>query len=1442
MSLFLQGIAKPKNHLTANAVYGRQRTRNFNAGAKALLGDSYRGERLKRNVQGKKKKDTFGGRSKDMPANSTKYKVDPNPLDLETHNPNMQPQPHDEAKEVRRYVKRKIALLNEKISRGAGAGQENQERLELWKREKSSWQSWLTQLHHKEVLPSVRSEFIQDFQNWLMGRGREIDHLRTEWYRTPITEETVTNYLDAFINERHRFLAALAKLKTRAPRNVDEAYLYYKYIARQNPEEIPIKTFLADWDKFSVLMDVKWEGEDHPHEPDIRVPAQFPGAMHRLSSEAYQKGVNEHSKIGPKATIPILKQQGNIQKLVIPGVTPMSRDELQRIEATQAPKVKLIQQDLDKYKLENSEVSKWGKYSSAGGVGIALGGPNQVPLAFDEPRGGGGQPPPDEEEENDDENPNIVRNIVPNAPEQNQTVPQISEEDEDFYAIPRERRIETDQAPDEFQAVRRPVAERRVETDQAPDEFQAVRPQPKPRPQYRNFLDDDSLQDFFNFTRRDPPPDGGTGGVGGGSASTTSVTSSVNQPQNNNNQGNGGGTGGGTGDSGKQKNLTAKYKAQLNSVSRSYKKQIEENKKLQQQLINGNHSQEEERRIRQQLEAGNQRLSEIAAKKTGKLAKKKQALAQLAEQHRQLSGEIQNERNTKQAAKLQIEQLQGQLQLAANTVGKHNDEIKRLKDKLSRKQQGVPIEQVNALNAQLEQTRADRNKIESEAVEHIYKLNTKEEKKQRKLGKLKERLKVEYARREQQAKLIAQNKSAVSALEGSAYQYHLLAQEKARALEEINRKNATYVEQQKRILADVEAKKLALEAGANASEEEKKKLSQALAAAQKERQEIFQRVQEAGALIEKAQVEAEQAHKEEVEELQKHHAAEAEKLQEALYKVSTEKEEVKKELASLRAEYEKGGAENQDLLLKIEAAEKFKNELAFERDTLRNQLAEAGSETVSLSETIEQLKHEANKQINEKQKSLEAEIQAHQKAEAVNQELRRINSELEANVQKAQETIAHLTGQVEQNKETETRLKATLEAKQQELVAIAAHAHAVQEKSQNYLRHIDEAGQTESNLRDEVATLNNKLQRNMEERDNAIRELNTERENLRKAFLAERESLIEQANSERKRIAQHVQAEVEEKARGYYDPLLAKANEDLKKLRELYNQEQKANNDNLANSDIQKGKLEAEFKKREKLLKEEYERKELEAFEEIQKLQDEREQAQAFHQETLGKERVFLQLAKQKAEDKANTWEVTATNLQKLVIELTATKEALDSSLHLKNEEAYKLAQELQSLQQKAQETKYILQRQQKRNTSPTNLDEEHEEEAIALDEALEEVAEKALDILDQQKEVIVKEYAQPAGTSKKRKLTPQYETVAEGKGKEKENGFTFEDFKAPDLPFTTEEEEVGQKPGFSLQRVQQKIREDREEEEEELPTLKDKDSLRRLARQGIRQHGVRFK
>lgn len=428
MSLFLQGISNPRNHLTANALYGKQRTRGFNAGVRALLGDAYKGERLKRS---KGKQNTFKGRPRDMPANSTKYKVDPNPLDLEAQNPHMQPQAHDEAKEVRRYVKKRILMLDERIANGGG----NAEKVKLWKREKASWQSWLSQLHHKEVLPSVRGEFIQDFQNWLMGRGREVDHLRTAWYRTPIKEKSVENYLGAFINERHRFLAALAILKQRAPRNVDEAYLYYKYIARQNPEEIPIKTFLSDWDKFSVLMDSEWEEEEKPRDVEVNVPKQFPGTMKRSSSGKYHAAVNEHSKVGPKATIPFLVQNGNRTDIKIPGVTPMDKAETARIKAQQQATVDLIEQDLDTYKLQNSEVSKWGKYSSLGGIGRGVGVVNRPALIQHDPPNDGDPGPDPNGDQGDDEDSNDFfvnyRGIGPVT-----STPQASFDNPDFYSAP----------------------------------------------------------------------------------------------------------------------------------------------------------------------------------------------------------------------------------------------------------------------------------------------------------------------------------------------------------------------------------------------------------------------------------------------------------------------------------------------------------------------------------------------------------------------------------------------------------------------------------------------------------------------------------------------------------------------------------------------------------------------------------------------------------------------------------------------------------------------------------------------------------------------------------------------------------------------------------------------------------------------------------------------
>ncbi|KAM9986746.1 hypothetical protein ACTFIY_011122 [Dictyostelium cf. discoideum] len=98
------------------------------------------------------------------------------------------------------------------------------------------------------------NEFIDDFNRWLVGKGKEEDHALTPWSRQPLTNvhPSITEYIKGFVSKRHDFLAEIIKLKTFifTDLNLDNAYLYFKYIVRGRMDDPSTLGFLAEWDSF----------------------------------------------------------------------------------------------------------------------------------------------------------------------------------------------------------------------------------------------------------------------------------------------------------------------------------------------------------------------------------------------------------------------------------------------------------------------------------------------------------------------------------------------------------------------------------------------------------------------------------------------------------------------------------------------------------------------------------------------------------------------------------------------------------------------------------------------------------------------------------------------------------------------------------------------------------------------------------------------------------------------------------------------------------------------------------------------------------------------------------------------------------------------------------------------------------------------------------------
>ena len=115
------------------------------------------------------------------------------------------------------------------------------------------WKAVSVRMQAKDMSQRINEEFIQDFIKWLTGRSTfnstkyfEIIHddhgvavskevtLGCPWGNAPLTNlPGVSEFLDQGIDRRSKVIDYIAKLKMRGPRNLDEAYMYYKYILRK---------------------------------------------------------------------------------------------------------------------------------------------------------------------------------------------------------------------------------------------------------------------------------------------------------------------------------------------------------------------------------------------------------------------------------------------------------------------------------------------------------------------------------------------------------------------------------------------------------------------------------------------------------------------------------------------------------------------------------------------------------------------------------------------------------------------------------------------------------------------------------------------------------------------------------------------------------------------------------------------------------------------------------------------------------------------------------------------------------------------------------------------------------------------------------------------------------------------------------------------------------
>lgn len=139
-------------------------------------------------------------------------------------------------------------MLEQKMSERIIAANQRGDRIS-----EAEWKSLVVKMEKKKLSQRINEEFILEFTKWLNGKStynaEKFEELHYNdagqviarqsvsgcpWGSHPLTPVPgVTEFLDQGIDRRDAVIRYLAKLKLTGPRNLDECWMYFKYIIRQ---------------------------------------------------------------------------------------------------------------------------------------------------------------------------------------------------------------------------------------------------------------------------------------------------------------------------------------------------------------------------------------------------------------------------------------------------------------------------------------------------------------------------------------------------------------------------------------------------------------------------------------------------------------------------------------------------------------------------------------------------------------------------------------------------------------------------------------------------------------------------------------------------------------------------------------------------------------------------------------------------------------------------------------------------------------------------------------------------------------------------------------------------------------------------------------------------------------------------------------------------------
>lgn len=175
-----------------------------------------------------------------------KFKPPKNPLEMEKALKFIVPKDEDKKRLSRQFIETQIRMLREDAEDLASTDQG-------WasiQAELTAWSFWKSLQRLEEENIQNDKDFMLDFWAWLQGKGQQSDHDVTPWGRIPPKHPSVIAYLDSFISKKFEYVQELMHLFHFGPSNLDEFYLYFKFIIRGRNNAWTEDAFLHEWGEF----------------------------------------------------------------------------------------------------------------------------------------------------------------------------------------------------------------------------------------------------------------------------------------------------------------------------------------------------------------------------------------------------------------------------------------------------------------------------------------------------------------------------------------------------------------------------------------------------------------------------------------------------------------------------------------------------------------------------------------------------------------------------------------------------------------------------------------------------------------------------------------------------------------------------------------------------------------------------------------------------------------------------------------------------------------------------------------------------------------------------------------------------------------------------------------------------------------------------------------